>query len=133
MRDSQRTRGTERSGEPAPSMGSFKPVGLLPLPVEPLIWDSFEPVSAGATRKPQSAPHLRKECTMTAPSNQVNSFIAIDAHRHYLAVGGLDTQRPPPIPMRTGRWRPSSSCAGVGSSEKTAVMASPPRSSSGKA
>jgi hypothetical protein len=35
----ERTRGTERSGEPAPPMGSLKPVGLLPLPVEPLIWD----------------------------------------------------------------------------------------------
>jgi hypothetical protein len=28
---------------------------------------------------------------MIPPTNQVNRFIAIDAHKHYLVVGGLST------------------------------------------
>jgi hypothetical protein len=70
---------TERSGEPAPPMGSLKPVGLLHLPVEPLMLrqaqhksGTCDPESVGATRKAQSAPHLRKEFTMIHPSNQVS-------------------------------------------------------------
>jgi hypothetical protein len=38
---------------------------------------------------------------MNRPGNQVTRFIAIDAHKHYLAVGGLDRQRPRPIATRT--------------------------------
>jgi hypothetical protein len=87
-RESKRTRGTERSGEPQLAIGR-KPVGLCHLPVGILIWDSIEPESVGTTPSPPCAPQVRKECTMNTAGQQIDRFLAIDAHKHYLIVGGL--------------------------------------------
>jgi transposase len=37
---------------------------------------------------------------MIHPTNQVNRFIAIDAHKHYLVVGGLNRQMEISLPLR---------------------------------
>jgi transposase len=37
---------------------------------------------------------------MNPPTNQVNRFIAIDAHKHYLVIGGLDAQMNIVLPLR---------------------------------
>jgi hypothetical protein len=41
---------------------------------------------------------------MIHPTNQVNRFIAIDAQRHRLVMGGLKKQKPPPIVTPTRTW-----------------------------
>jgi transposase len=37
---------------------------------------------------------------MIHPTNQVNRFIAVDAHKHYLVIGGLDKQMEIVLPLR---------------------------------
>jgi hypothetical protein len=97
----ERTGGTERSGEPSQPMSSLKPVGLFHLPLEPLTLRRAQdrsgmaiytrPVSVGGTRKPRFAPHLRKECTMIPPTNQVTRFLAM-AHRPLAVVWHVLTE-----------------------------------------
>jgi len=37
---------------------------------------------------------------MNPPTEQINRFIAIDAHKHYLVIGGLDAHMEIVLPLR---------------------------------
>ncbi len=84
-------------------MGCFrKPVLLFGPPVGLLVWggQQAEPALVFVSPCPKiRAPYdpvnevdlLNKECTMNSPPKSTsNRFLALDLHKHYLVVGGVN-------------------------------------------
>jgi transposase len=85
----------------------YKPVSLFGSPSHFLIWDSTAVLSPNwflrlLTHKSAPQPHLHKECIMNAEpiSIPILRYIAIDAHKHYVMVGGMNALQEMVLPTR---------------------------------
>jgi transposase len=85
----------------------YKPVKLFGFPSHFLIWDSTAVLSPDwflklLARKSAPQPHLYKEFTMKDEpiSIPILRYIAIDAHKHYIMVGGMNAQQEMVLPAR---------------------------------
>src|SRR5215213_68582 len=95
--------GAERLGEPAQPIGQVNLSGYL-APRRILASEMTSTTWSGSYRcvirsAHKSAPHCSlqvyyKECRMTDPPLQVWArYIAIDIHKHYLMIGGIDAHK----------------------------------------
>jgi transposase len=85
----------------------YKPDPLFGSPSHFLIWDGTAVLSPNwylrlLTQKSAHQPHLHKECIMNDESTSIPilRYIAIDAHKHYVMVGGMNALQEMVLPTR---------------------------------
>jgi hypothetical protein len=84
-----------------------KPVALFGFPSNFLIWDGTGVLSPNwfvrlLAQKSVPHPQLYEECIMSEEPNSIpiERYIAIDAHKHYVMVGGLNARQETVLPTR---------------------------------
>jgi transposase len=85
----------------------YKPGSFFGFPSHFLIWDGTDVLSPNwflrlLAHKSAPQPHLQKECIMNGEPNSIPilRFFAIDAHKHYVMVGGMNAQQEMVLPTR---------------------------------
>jgi transposase len=84
-----------------------KPVAFFGFPSYFLIWDGADALSPNwflrlLAQKSVPHPHLQEECIMSDDLNSspIERYVAIDAHKKYVMVGGLNAQQEMVLPIR---------------------------------